>query len=116
MSIAFELAGEADGEVLVRLARAFHLEDGHPLDNPGEAALLQITRGEPFAQSWIVREDGRPIGYLILTLGCSVEYGGPGRFFYVLYLVPAARRSAVGGELLPFALRAAPPVRTSGPP
>src|SRR6266403_1663934 len=51
MSIAFELAGEADGEVLVRLARAFHLEDGHPLDNPGEAALLQITRGEPFARS-----------------------------------------------------------------
>ena len=55
MSVEFAPAGEADGELLVRLARAFHLEDGHPLDNPGEAALLQITRGEPFARSWIAR-------------------------------------------------------------
>jgi len=107
MSIEFELAGEADGDVLVRLARAFHLEDGRPLDNPGEAALLQITRGEPFARSWIVREDGRPIGYLILTLGYSVEYGGRDGFIDDLYLVPAARGRGVGGKLLEFALASA---------
>jgi ribosomal protein S18 acetylase RimI-like enzyme len=107
MSIEFEPAGEADGEVLVRLARAFHVEDGHPLDNSGEAALLQIARGEPFARSWIVREDGQPIGYLILTLGYSVEYGGRDGFIDDLYLVPAARGRGVGGKLLEFALASA---------
>lgn len=86
MSIEFALAGKAGGEVLVRLARAFHLEDGHPLDNPEEAALLQITRGEPFARSWVVREDGQAIGYLILTLGYSAEYGGRDGFIDDLYL------------------------------
>src|SRR6266851_6023776 len=104
MSIEFVLTGEADGEVLVRLARAFHLEDGHPLDNPGEAALLQITRGEPFARSWIVREDGQPIGYLVITLGYSVEYGGRDGFIDDLYLVPSVRGRGLGRTLLDFAL------------
>jgi ribosomal protein S18 acetylase RimI-like enzyme len=107
MSVEFEPAGEADGELLVCLARAFHLEDGHPLDNPGEAALLQVTRGEPFARAWIIREDDQPIGYLILTLGYSVEYGGRDGFIDDLYLVPAARGRGVGGALLEFALASA---------
>jgi len=107
MSIEFAPAGEADGEVLLRLARAFHLEDGHPLGNPGEAALLQIARGEPFARSWIVREDGAAIGYLVLTLGYSVEYGGRDGFIDDLYLVPAARGRGLGGKVLEFALASA---------
>lgn len=55
MSIEFELPGAADNEVLVRLARAFHSEDGHPLDDSGEAALREIARSESFDRSWIVR-------------------------------------------------------------
>src|SRR3954451_20299795 len=47
-------AGAADSEVLVRLARAFHFGDGHPLDDSGKAALREIARGEPFDRSWIV--------------------------------------------------------------
>ena len=75
---------------------------------PAQPAGLRFgTRGEPFARSWIVREEGRPIGYLILTLGYSVEYGGRDGFIDDLYLVPAARGRGVGGALLEFALASA---------
>jgi len=54
-----------------------------------------------------VREDDQPIGYLILTLGYSVEYGGRDGFIDELYLVPAARGRGVGGKLLEFVLASA---------
>jgi ribosomal protein S18 acetylase RimI-like enzyme len=104
MDIRFDLAGEADRDVLLGLARAFHIEDGHALDRHGEAALLQVIRGEPFARAWIMRADGDAIGYVVVTLGFSIEYGGRDGFIDDLYLAPAARGRGLGRLLVEFAL------------
>jgi hypothetical protein len=37
----FDLVREADADLLVELARAFHDEEGHPLTVAGQAALRQ---------------------------------------------------------------------------
>ena len=57
--IRFDLAGPADLEALLAMARNFHLEDGHPLDEAGESALARICDGEPLARAWLMREDER---------------------------------------------------------
>src|SRR4051794_31151865 len=74
MNLQFDLVCAADAETLLHMARAFHQEDGHPLDSEGEMAVAQIATGEPFARSWIVRQAGDAIGYVVLTLGYSIEY------------------------------------------
>jgi len=79
-----------DAGALLDLARAFHAEEGRRLDAANEAALAAITRGEPLAQAWLVRVADRPVGYLILTLGYSVEYGGRDGFIDDLYVAPDA--------------------------
>ena len=107
MNLQFGLAGESEGDALVNLVRAFHREEGRALDAHGEAAVRQITRGEPFARAWIAREDGRAIGYVVITLGYSIEYGGRDGFIDDLYLVPAARGRGRGRKLLEFALACA---------
>jgi ribosomal protein S18 acetylase RimI-like enzyme len=104
MDIRLVRATDADSDVLIGLARAFHLEDGHALDGHGEAALLQIARGEPFARAWIARADGHPVGYLVITLGYSIEYGGRDGFIDDLYLAPVAREQGFGRRLIEFAL------------
>jgi hypothetical protein len=71
MNIAFERACEADVQTLLRMARAFHLEDGHPLDAAGEAAVVRAATGEPLAPTWIARIGRRAVGYVITTLGYS---------------------------------------------
>jgi ribosomal protein S18 acetylase RimI-like enzyme len=104
MDVDFDPAGETDANILVRLARAFRAEDGQALDAAGEVAVIQIARGELFARAWIARLDGQAVGYVVVTLGYSIEYGGRDGFIDDLYLVPAARGQGIGRELLRFAL------------
>ena len=102
--LQFDAVTEADAAPLLAMARAFHAEDGHPLTPDGEAAVGQIARGAPLARGWIVRESGRMIGYLVLTLGYSIEHGGRDGFIDDLYLVPKARGGGRGSRVLAFAL------------
>jgi ribosomal protein S18 acetylase RimI-like enzyme len=104
MNLQFEPAGQADADALLHMARAFHLEDGHTLDAAGEMAVLQIAKGEPFARAWIAWLAGEAIGYVVVTLGYSIEYGGRDGFIDDLYLVPAVRGRGYGRQLLRFAL------------
>lgn len=103
MTVDIVPAGVEDAEVLVALAHAFHAEEGRALDATSEAALVAMTRGEPLAQAWLVRIAHRPSGYLIITLGYSVEYGGRDGFIDDFYLVPDARGQGIGRQVLEFA-------------
>jgi len=104
MTWTFDPVGAADAETLLHLARAFHEEEGHPIGDAGEAALRQVARGEPLARAWIVRQQGEAVGYVIITIGFSIEYGGRDGFIDDLYLVPPARGHGLGRRLLEFAL------------
>ena len=86
--------------LLLGLARDFHAEDGHPLTERGEAALLQAARGHPLARVWLIREQDRVVGYTVLCLGFGIEYGGPDAFVDDLYLVPDARGRGTGAAVL----------------
>jgi GNAT superfamily N-acetyltransferase len=96
--------GEADVALLVAMARAFHEEDGHPLTPAGERALRQLVVGDPSGRCWIVYEDGQTVGYAVLTIGFSIEYGGRDGFVDDLYLVPSARGRGFGRAVLSFLL------------
>lgn len=100
VAIELELATAADEAELVRLAHAFHAEDGHPLTEAGVAALRLTARGHPLAKAWLVREAGRTVGYAVLCLGFGIEYGGPDAFIDDLYLVPEARGRGIGGRVI----------------
>jgi ribosomal protein S18 acetylase RimI-like enzyme len=104
MKIVFERANDADVHTLLGMARAFHLEDGHPLNAAGEAAIVRVAAGEPLAPTWIARNGQRAVGYVIITLGYSIEYGGRDGFIDDLYLIPEVRGKGLGRKLLYFAL------------
>ncbi|MFO1050414.1 MAG: GNAT family N-acetyltransferase [Geminicoccaceae bacterium] len=99
-AVELDPATAADEAELVRLARAFHAEDGHPLTESGVAALGLVARGHPLAKAWLVREAGRSVGYALLCLGFGIEYGGADAFVDDLYLVPEARGRGIGGRVL----------------
>ena len=95
-------ADAGDLDILLALAEAFHAEDGHALDEGGRGALAAIAAGEPLARAWLFELEGRAVGYGVLTLGFSVEYGGRDGFLDDFYLAPDARGRGLGRQALAF--------------
>jgi ribosomal protein S18 acetylase RimI-like enzyme len=86
--------------MLLKLARAFHAEDGHPLGERGAAAIGMIARGHPLGRAWLIQEASATVGYAVLGLGFGIEYGGADAFVDDLYLVPEARGRGLGRAAL----------------
>jgi GNAT superfamily N-acetyltransferase len=91
----------ADLPLLEQMVRAYYVEDGHSFDPARQpAALVALAEGEPLGRAWLVTLAGRPVGYVVLTLGFSVEAGGREGCLDELFVVPAARGRGVGRRVL----------------
>jgi ribosomal protein S18 acetylase RimI-like enzyme len=55
------------------------------------------------ARAWIAYSAGHAVGYVVITLGYSIEYGGRDAFIDDLYLVPEGRGRGLGRCLIDFA-------------
>jgi diamine N-acetyltransferase len=91
----------ADLPLVEPMVRAYCLEDGHSFHEERQLrALGALADGEPLGRGWLIALAGRPIGYLVLTLGFSLEAGGAEGCIDELYLMPAARGQGLGGRAL----------------
>ncbi|MEC8667252.1 MAG: GNAT family N-acetyltransferase [Pseudomonadota bacterium] len=98
---ALHLAGPEDLPRLLPLVAAFHEEFGLPLDDDHRIqALAPLLDGSPYGAVWLMGPSRAPIGYIILTFGWSVEFGGMDGFVDELYVRPAVRRRGIATEVL----------------
>ncbi len=104
MDVHFDPVSEGDMEALVAMVRANHAGDAHPHSPYFESAIAQIVKGEPLARAWMVRSADAIVGYVVLTMGYSIEYGGRDGFIDDLYLIPEARGRGWGRIVLDFAV------------
>jgi GNAT superfamily N-acetyltransferase len=63
---------------------------------PARAALAGLLRDRRRGRAWLIAAGGRPAGYLVVTLGWSLEYLGLDAFVDELYLEPSWRGRGVG--------------------
>jgi ribosomal protein S18 acetylase RimI-like enzyme len=104
MHLQFDPLREDEVDALVAMVHAHHAGDEYPHSPYFEAAIAQIARGEPMARVWMVRHADTTVGYVVLTLGYSIEYGGRDGFIDDLYLTPEARGRGWGRLVIDFAL------------
>jgi ribosomal protein S18 acetylase RimI-like enzyme len=108
VELAFDPVTPADRAVLEELVRDYYAFDGHEFDAAEQGpALDRICAGEPNARAFIIREGGTVAGYLVLSIGFSVEYGGTDGFIDELHLVEAFRGRGLGRQVMDVAERAA---------
>ncbi len=101
MSAALHIAGPDDLNKLAALVARFH--DEHKLDMTDEArlaALKPICDGIPQAVAYLIGPKAAPMGYIILSIGYSVEMGGFDCFVDELFLRPSVRGRGIGTEAL----------------
>lgn len=85
---------------LTRLAIAFNNEDEHPLSRGGRRALRELCAGTPHGRGYMIEHERHDVGYVVIGLGFSIEYGGIDAFLDEFYVEPAFRGRGIGTTAL----------------
>lgn len=98
---ALHLATPQDLPRLLPLVTAFHAEFGIEMtEDHRHDALTPLLEGSPYGAVWLMGPTLAPIGYIILTFGWSVEFGGMDGFVDEIYVRPAVRGRGIATEVL----------------
>lgn len=90
-------ATTADGDALVTMMAEFYAEAGFPVDRQRAVRVFgDLIADDRFGHAWILEADGEPAGYVVVTLGYSIEYGGVDAFLDDLFVRPAFRGMGLG--------------------
>ena len=101
MSAALHLAKPEHLEKLLAMVEAFHAEEG--LETSPEhrhAGIEPLLEGIPYGAIYIIGPTRAPIGYIVVTFGWSVEFGGMDGFVDELYIRPPVRGRGLASEVL----------------
>ncbi|WP_299893837.1 N-acetyltransferase [uncultured Ruegeria sp.] len=101
MSAALRLARPEDLDRLMALVTAFHTEAGLAQDpDQFRNALAPLLEGIPHGCVYLIGPGRAPLGYIILSFGWSVEFGGMDGFVDEIYIRPAVRGRGIATEVL----------------
>jgi ribosomal protein S18 acetylase RimI-like enzyme len=95
------LATLSDVDVLVRLMRDFYAESAFVLhERPAARTFAALLEDPRFGQVWMMEYDDRPAGFVVLTVGFSMEYGGLRGFVDDFYVAAPYRNRGLGHAAL----------------
>jgi GNAT superfamily N-acetyltransferase len=95
------LATLDDLDRVVPLVAAFHAEMGYDTDAAHhEAAVLPLLEGSPHGAIWLVGPRRAPVGYVVISFGWSVAYGGLHGVVDEIFVRPPVRGRGMGFEAL----------------
>ncbi|WP_425039136.1 GNAT family N-acetyltransferase [Primorskyibacter sp. S187A] len=101
MSAALTLARPEHLERLVAMSGAFAEEMELPSDpDQRGAALLPLLEGSPHGAAYLIGPARAPVGYLVVSFGWSLEFGGLDGFIDEIYIRPAVRGRGMATEVL----------------
>jgi ribosomal protein S18 acetylase RimI-like enzyme len=87
--------------VLIRLMQEYYAFDGVEFEQDNAVlALTTLLRNEGFGRVWLVWQDDLPVGYVVITFGYSLEFGGRDAFIDELYIQKPYRGLGIGTTIL----------------
>jgi len=109
MSFSVRIAEPGDLERLLPLVRGLWEHEEMQWDEARTpAALARLLGDASLGRIFLAEDAGRPVGYLALCFGYSLEYLGRDAFVDELYVEPALRGSGLGAHLLALVEAACP--------
>lgn len=96
--MTFRLATDSDLPALLDLEAEFYAHEGYPFDRASnERSLRRLAHDPSLGRLFIV---GQGDGYMVVTFGFSIEFGGRDAFIDELYIAPHARGRGLGTEAI----------------
>lgn len=102
LDIQFQQASIAHLDLLLTLMAEFYADTMPFVPALAQSALSGILQNSAYGFVWLIRHQGSTVGYVVLTLGYSLEYGGRDAFIDELYLRPSNRNQGIGTQTLHF--------------
>ncbi|MCI0693638.1 GNAT family N-acetyltransferase [candidate division KSB1 bacterium] len=83
--------------------REFYDYDHLPFDEPAaRQALENILQDHALGRVWLIQDGEQAIGYVVLTLGYSLEYHGRDAFVDEIYISASHRGKGIGTQIIQF--------------
>ncbi len=100
-NVRIEAASPRDIVKLLKFIKAYYRFDRIPFDRKAVAAGLSLLLYQPeFGRVWLIVFRGKAVGYLILTFGFDLEFGGCQATLTDLYIEALHRRKGIGRRVL----------------
>lgn len=104
---SLRLATTEDLDRLMALVAKFHAEQGiEQDDDTRRGALCPLLEGSPHGAIWMIGPRVAPVGYIAVSFGWSIEFGGLDAFLDELYVRERVRGRGMGTEALAGLVRA----------
>ena len=98
---SLHLASPEDLPKLLPLVTAFHDHQGFDTTPEHQHdAILPLLEGSPHGAIWLIGPRRAPVGYVVVSFGWSVEYGGMDAIVDELFVRSAVRKRGMGSEAL----------------
>lgn len=103
MEINFKSVESVDINDLLVFVQEYYDYDRHPFNSAQvQIALENLIRHPEWGRVWFICRDAQQIGYVVLTLGYSLEYLGRDAFVDEIYIRERDRKRGVGRAAFQF--------------
>ena len=101
MSAVLTLATVEHLDRLLPMLASFHAEEDIKISDEQRAkGLTPLLEGSPHGVVYLIGPPRAPIGYIVISFGWSIEFGGMDGFVDELYVRPGVRGRGVASEVL----------------
>jgi GNAT superfamily N-acetyltransferase len=101
VTVEVEIAAAAAAPVILEMMERFYAEARYPFDpEKARGALESFLANPALGRAWLFKDGGAAVGYFVLTLGFSLEYGGRDAFVDELFVSPSHRGRGLGRRAL----------------
>jgi len=101
VSAALTLAAPEHLDRLLPLVAAFHAEAGVEMTKEVRLAAVEpLLEGMPHGCAYLIGPPRAPIGYIVVTFGWSIEFGGLDAVIDELFVRPGVRGRGIASEAL----------------
>jgi GNAT superfamily N-acetyltransferase len=101
LNVGLHRASRLDIDALVGLMEAYYEHEGMTFHaSVAHAAMFRLLSDESLGSAWLINADGMIAGYLVLTFGYSLEYGGRYATVDEFFLYEPYRGRGIGTETL----------------
>src|SRR5262245_54000078 len=99
--VRIEAATPGNVRELLQFMKAYYRFEGIPFNRQEIASGLSLLLKRPtVGGAWLILNRRKPVGYLILTFGFDLEFGGRLAGLTDLYIEPSHRRKGIGRKAL----------------